>query len=180
MIKVYLKVLAKPGYLILALVLGGLIAAISLWLPNWQLLKLIFQTDQFALSEKLAIFFSGIGIVKTGFSLWDRLLLIIISCLGGFNLSLIVYYFKARSKALGGLGLIGLVSGLVGLGCLSCGSVVLSAIFGLTMALGLMSYLPFGGAELAVLGVGFLLLSIYLIGKKLASPLTCEIKESKK
>ena len=73
----------------------------------------------------------------------------------------------------GGTGFLGTVAGVFGVGCTSCGSVLLSIIFGVGTASTLLGILPFQGVEIGFIGVLLQLLSVYLISHKLQQPMVC-------
>lgn len=101
----------------------------------------------------------------------DLFVTAIIALLFGVFVSLFVYKFVLIRKVskVGILGTIGLAIGLFSLGCPTCGAFFFMLI-GMPLAL---MYLPFGGMELKVLSVGFLLLSNYLIIKGMVG---CDVK----
>ena len=72
-------------------------------------------------------------------------------------------------------GVIGIIVGFLGVGCASCGSLILSSIFGLSVTASFIGFLPFKGLELGILGIVILLISIYLVAKKIQDPLMCKI-----
>ncbi len=95
---------------------------------------------------------------------------VIISVLFGVYLSLVVYRFKLvkimREKkgiSVGFIGYLGLVAGVFGAGCPTCGSVIF-ALVGAPLAL---MYFPFRGLELRILAIVILLVSIYILTRSL-------------
>lgn len=74
-----------------------------------------------------------------------------------------------------GVGWIGMILGFLGVGCTSCGSLVLSSIFGLAATASFIGILPFRGLEFGILGALLLLFSTYLIVKKIQNPLLCQV-----
>lgn len=123
--------------------------------------------------NSLRIFIMMSGYNYTYFTL---LSFVIISFLFGTYLSIAIFKFdllkksrknkKGFSGSLGGY--FGLVAGVFGAGCPTCGAV----IFGLIGAPLALMYLPFKGAELRVLAIGILLFSNYTLIKSLNK---CEI-----
>jgi len=65
------------------------------------------------------------------------------------------------------------VSGIFGVGCAACGSVIVSSLLLLVGAGGVLTILPFHGAEFGVLGIIFLWFSIYQLSKRIDDPLVC-------
>jgi len=107
-------------------------------------------------SLKIFVMMSGVN-----YTFLDLFVTAVIALLFGVFVSLFVYKFvlaRQVSKT-GFLGSIGLAIGLFSLGCPTCGAFLFTLI-GYPLAL---MYLPWGGMELKLLSVGFLLLSNYLI-----------------
>ncbi len=172
------RVFADWRYALLALLSSLLIILISVWLPNKSLLGYIFSASNLSWVEKFAFLLGSFGILGSNFSFFSRSVIIILALLSGINLAFLVYFLKSRIKsaAANGLGFLGIISGLVGIGCASCGSVILSSIFGFTAASGWLGFLPWQGVEFAVFGLALLLFSIFLLAKKIQNPLVCKIK----
>lgn len=72
-----------------------------------------------------------------------------------------------------GMSLFGTMLGLVGVGCASCGSVVLSSIFGLGATAGFLALLPLRGLEFSFISIILLIVSITLVSKKIIDPVVC-------
>ena len=70
-------------------------------------------------------------------------------------------------------GIGGLVSGVFGIGCASCGTFILSALLGFAGVAGAVAFLPFGGEEFGILGVVLWGFSVYVISKKITGPKIC-------
>lgn len=107
-------------------------------------------------SLKIFIMMSGVN-----FTFLDLFVTAIIALLFGLFFTLFVYKFVLMRKvsSVGLLGSLGLAIGLFSLGCPTCGALLFTMI-GYPLAL---MYLPWGGMELKLLSVGFLLFSNYLI-----------------
>ena len=175
LLKLFKSVFKKPGYVILTIVITGLILLISVWLGNRQLLSYVFTSGLFGWEAKLKIIWLSLRVLGTGFTVAGRLVIISLALLVGINVSCVVFYLKRQTKVLkaAGAGGLGLAIGLLGAGCGSCGSIILASIFGLTAALGFISFLPFKGLEFGLLGIVLILISIYLLAKKINQPKAC-------
>ncbi|MBI1984556.1 MAG: hypothetical protein HYS60_00380, partial [Candidatus Wildermuthbacteria bacterium] len=92
------------------------------------------------------------------------------------NIVLVVFYFRRRAKLqqAAGLSFAGALSGLLGIGCAACGSVILSSVFGIGATASFLSVLPLKGQELGILSVIILSASIYLVYRKINDPLICK------
>ena len=118
-------------------------------------------------NNSLKVFIMMSGYNYTYFTL---LSFVIISVLFGIYLSVFIYRFKLiklmkekKGTSIGFIGYLGLIAGVFGAGCPTCGSVVF-ALVGAPLAL---MYLPFRGLELRVLSILILLVSIYFLTRSL-------------
>lgn len=170
------EVFAHFSYGALAGALAILAFLVAVWLPNSGLLVEVFSRSSAPLETKLKLAWSLLHGIRTNFSLLSAGYTISIAALFGINMAMVVYFFKriksglARRDAATGFG--GIVSGALGIGCAACGSFVLSALG----AVGALAILPLKGGEFGILSVILLLISLFLISKKIAAPLTCNTK----
>lgn len=120
--------------------------------------------------KALPLNFTGSAIVTTA----------TIALLFGISTGLLVYYFRSRAALYRGTGvsMVGMMSGLLGIGCTACGSVLLSSFLGFSATTAFLGWLPLRGLEFSLLAIFMLLLSIYLVSKKIANPANCKIKIS--
>ncbi|MBU0613515.1 hypothetical protein KKB10_05925 [Patescibacteria group bacterium] len=174
------EVFKKPSYIILATAISFVIYVISIWLPSKDLLRLVFDSELFNFGERIKFLWSMFGLIKTNFSITSGTLVVILSLLGGVNMTLFVFYFKRRVKLQksAGISVLGIIIGFLGIGCASCGSIVLSSFIGFSAAASFIGILPFNGLEFAITGVIVLIISIYLIGSKIQNPLLCRIEKT--
>lgn len=174
----YYEILCSLKYLLLALILASLVFVFSVWLPNWELIRNVVFSSNTSLVDKMIFLWNSLGAITTNFNGGSATLLVVISVLFGLNISLTVYYFKRRitfQKA-GGMSIAGMLVGLIGIGCASCGSVILSTFLGVGAAAAFTGFLPFGGQEFSILAIIILVVSLYITGKKIADPLVCGIR----
>lgn len=174
------RVFANFSFVLLALAVALGVVLISIWLPNKSLLGFVLSADNLSWTSKFAFLLGSFGILGSNFSVFSRSVLIILAVLTGINLAYLVYFLRNRAaQATAGSvsGWLGIVSGLIGIGCASCGSVILSTIFGFTAVSGFLGLLPWQGTEFAVIGLALLLISIWLLAKKIINPLICPIKK---
>ena len=171
------EILCSPKYTLLALILTILLFVFSVWLPNLGLIRDVVFSNNFTFLNKIIFLWNSLGAITTEFSAPSATLLVVISVLFGLNISLTVYYFKRRvtlQKA-GGMSIAGMLAGLIGIGCASCGSVILSTFLGVGATAAFTGFLPFGGQEFSILAIIILVWSLYVTGKKIADPLVCGI-----
>jgi len=115
------------------------------------------------------------GSIQTNFSPTSATYTIAIAVLFGINIALLAYYIRSRQSSVissgATLSISGLVSGVFGIGCAACGTFILTSFLSAFGAVGVLSFLPFSGEEFGFLGVGLLVYSIYVISRKINSPL---------
>ncbi len=127
---------------------------------------------------KLKLFLALIQGLTTTMTTINLILLVINACLTGITLSLTfrkIFLLRQMGNVhvvTGGSALLGIVSG----GCVSCGLPLLS-LLGLS---GSLLYLPFKGAELPILSIGLLSLSLFLLLRSQKKEDYCEAPRSKK
>lgn len=169
-------VMANKNYLVLALAVALAVFLFSIWLPNFSFVGEIITSEYFTVNEKVSILFSSLGAFQTNFRPFGRVALVAISLLFGLNTSLFIFYLKRRvvlQKA-AGMSIGGMLAGLIGIGCASCGSFILASIFGMSASAAFIGLLPFRGQEFAVAGIVILGLSVVLISKKIQESPVCK------
>ena len=177
--RVFTEVFAQPKYLALAAGPSIVVFVLATWLPNLRLIATVIASANTSLSEKVGVPISLIGSITTNFTTLAAVYTVLIAFLFGVYLVLFVYYLKKkRAGAQRGevaIGFFGFASGVLGIGCAACGSVLLTgtlALFGTATAL---SFLPLGGAEFGILGAVLLALAVYVTAKQIANPNVCPV-----
>ena len=114
------------------------------------------------------------------FSLWylyDTIITILLTITMVINSIVFVAYVKRQKKILNKRSFLassaGIFLGFFGIGCVSCGALVLAPLLSILGLLGFLEILPFAGKELVILGLFFVLLSTVYLLKKLHKPLVC-------
>ena len=145
-----------------------LIAAIVLFIVFYKLMLAKIADN----SLKIFIMMSGYN-----YTFFTLLSFVVISVLFGIYLSVFIYRFKLikimkekKGSSIGFIGYLGLIAGVFGAGCPTCGSVIF-ALVGAPLAL---MYLPFRGLELRLLSIVILIVSIYLLTRSLYKCDVCE------
>jgi len=173
------QVFSSVRYLALAGVTGFAVFVFSAWLPNLGLIAKVVRSSTASLSDKLTFLVSLLGSIQTNFTFFSASYTIAIAALFGINVAMVVYYFEQRKQLVKQAGVAasfgGLMSGIFGIGCAACGTLVLGPLLSLVGAGGLIALLPFGGQEFGIAGVGLLSFSIFLTAKKIRDPLVCNI-----
>lgn len=101
-------------------------------IPSFSVLKLYWLSDISVISLSKII----LDYFISNSTILARTLLGFISLLSGLNFAMLVFYLKKRIRIQKNLdtGFIGMFTGFLGIGCASCGSIILSSILGLTVA----------------------------------------------
>lgn len=139
---------------------------------NFSLIKAVFSSDNFGLTQKVfsvpAILYSEIfdfGAIKVISSLS-------LAMIFGINISFIIYYFKIYKASLvsvaSAISAGAFFSGIIGLGCVSCGSLAIALLSSFFSISGLLVLLPFNGLEFTILSFVLILISTAIISKKIS------------
>lgn len=170
------EVFANMPYIALSSIFALLALLFAVWLPNFGLITDIFFASSAPLAIKLKLAVSLLGGFRTNFSLFSAGYTVAIAILFGINIAMFVYFLRhrrtsvARRDTAAGFG--GMASGALGISCAACGSFILSSLG----AAGALAILPLRGGEFGIVSVILLAISLLLISKKIAAPLTCNIK----
>ena len=177
------QVFAYPAYLALASVLAIITFLLAVWLPNLGLIGEVFSGSDAPLTTKLNIALSLLGGIGTNFSLLSAGYTIAIAVLFGINAAMIVYLLKQKRVAAAGqniaIGSGGVASGVLGIGCAACGSLILGGALPSLGAAGALAMLPLNGEEFGILSVALLVVSLVLISKNIAEPIACPLTRTK-
>lgn len=144
----------------------GLAAAVVMWLlvgflAQYTMVLPLLTWDALPLSSKAWL------LVQMGM-LWPLTLdplmsaiVVVTILITGANASLLAYLWHTRAQALrsGGASAGAVILSLLGVGCVSCGTITLSFILGSTAATALIGFLPLAGREFSLLA---LLLNLFV------------------
>ncbi len=173
------KVFQKPVYVLLALVLSAAMFAFAVWLPNIRLITNIVTSADVSFASKVELPLSLLGSIATNFTLLSASYTIMIAILFGMYISTLMYFLKHRIKEVGQSGVttgfLGIMSGVLGVGCAACGSFLLTSILSLVGVSGALALLPLGGSEFGIIGVLLLGTAVYMTAKQIRNPLVCKI-----
>lgn len=173
------KVFRKPIYALTALIVGTAVFAFAVWLPNLSLIVKIMGHPGVTFSQKLDLPISLLGSIVTNFTVLSAIYTIAIAILFGMNIAMITYFLRRRVNDVRyagvGVGFLGIISGVLGMGCAACGSLILASIFSLSGSTWVLTYLPLTGGEFGILGVILLATSLYLTARKIQNPAVCKI-----
>jgi len=172
------RVFAEPAYIALAGVLALIAFLVAVWFPNFGLLAEVLAT-QAPLGDRLAIALGLLGGIATNFSPLAAGYTIAIAGLFGLCAAMITHLLRRGRTAAAGrniaIGSGGVASGVVGIGCAACGSLVLGGVLPFTGAAAALAALPLGGGEFGILGVVLLFVSLLLVSRAIAQPADCAL-----
>jgi hypothetical protein len=174
------QVFKNGRHIVSAFTISILVFIIATLLPNLILIKTVFSSSGILFSDKISLLVSLIGSIQTNFTVFSATYTILIAVLFGIYISMLIYFIKNRVRDIsqGGVatGTLGIISGMLGVGCAACGAFLLTSLLSTFGIAGIISYLPFDGGEFGIIGVVLLVVSIYLTAKKIMSPQVCIIK----
>jgi hypothetical protein len=172
------QVFSIGWYVFLAATIASATFVLTTWLGNFELVWQIATSQWLPLVDKAKIMFALIGSIGTNFTVFSAACAIVIAVLFGLNMSVITYSFRERRLLVGQFGrtqtiasLSELASGIFGIGCAACGTLLLSPVLAFLGMGALVALLPFGGEEFGALSVGLLGLSFIISARKSASQL---------
>jgi hypothetical protein len=173
------KVFRSPVNILVATATSLILFMFAVLLPNFRLIWMVTASSDTTLSQKLRIPIGLLGSISTNFSTLSAVYTILISLLFGINVVMTVYYMKRRVRGVetGGIvaGFFGTMSGIFGLGCAACGSLILTSVISLAGASSILALLPLRGGEFGIIGIILLSVSIYIAAKKIQNPAVCKI-----
>ncbi len=169
-------IFSKPRYSFFALCISGIIIIGMILLQNIPFIKTIIHSPSFSFVAKIRILFDSLRAFNTNLTHVSQFFHIVISLLIGVHITSIIYYYRTRRKfgANVGVGFIGVLSGILGIGCSVCGSVVLSSLIGLSATTVIVTTLPLHGIEFSLAAIIMLVWSIAYICIKLQDPIVCK------
>ena len=177
------QVFAYPSYSVLAGVLAILAFLLAVWFPNLGLIGEVFSGSNAPLAAKLGIALSLLGGIGTNFSLLSAGYTIAIAVLFGLIAAMIAYLVKQRRIAAArqniAIGSASVASGVLGIGCAACGSLILGAVLPSLGIAGALAALPLNGEEFGILSVALLFASLLLISKNIAEPIACPLARTR-
>lgn len=177
------QVFASASYIGLAAVLAILAFLAAVWFPNLGVIGQVFSGSTASLGAKFDFALSLLGGIVTNFSPLAAGYTIAISVLFGLTTAMIIYLLRQRRIAAAGqniaIGSGAVASGVLGIGCAACGSLIMGAILPSLGAAGALAALPLQGEEFGILSVALLLVSLLLISKNIAEPIACQLARTR-
>lgn len=171
------RVFRYPGYIVLAVLTSATAFAAAVWLPNVRLIVEIMRHPSATFLEKATVPLSLLGSITTNFTLLSATYTILIAILIGLNIASALFVIRnrvAEIKSEGiATGMVGILSGVFGIGCAACGTLLLTSILSIVGASWILSYLPLNGGEFGILGVLLLSTSLYMTSRNILNPKVC-------
>ena len=164
------RIIKKPKNILITFFVFVFFFLGSTLFSNYKLVVQIIKESGITFSEKTGVIWSLVGSIQTNFTTLSAITTTVTALLLGVIVSIIIDQVSKQKGLLRSGGAktstIGMVSGVLGIGCASCGSLLIS-----TLGLGgILSFLPFGGQEFGVLGVILMTYSLALLLKRIESP----------
>lgn len=171
------EVFAYPRYIALAGAISVLVFLLAVWFPNLGLIAQVSSNANAPIAATVDIALSLLGGIGTNFSLLSAGYTIAIAVLFGITTAMIVYLVKQRRIAAArqsiAVGSGAMVSGVIGVGCAACGSLILGVVLPSLGAAGALAALPLNGEEFGILSVALLFVSLLLVSKDIAKSRAC-------
>lgn len=180
-LQMFVKVFSQLRYVVAALGTGFSLLTLILWYQNWSIVKTVLSLSESPMQLKFTFLVSLYGGIVTNYTVLSGVTTVLICFLFGIQLALLHFYIrrmqtKQRSvRGYHGAGVAGVLAGVLGIGCAACGSVIVTSIFGLFGASGVLLLLPLHGAEFGVLGVVLLGYSIRVLLTKVTNAPVCTV-----
>lgn len=173
-----LKIITNPKYLFLTVIVGLIVIAFAAWLPNLHLITRMMTSSTMTIWQKTNLLTGLLGSLQTNFTPLSRAVTFVSATLAGVQISLLVFYLKQTAQIQQSMGMsaAGVILSMLGVGCASCGSVVLTSLIGFGSATAVLGFLPFRGQEFGLLGIATLLFAIHITIKKINDPLVCGVR----
>lgn len=178
--RLLIGILKKPLYSVIAVGASITVFSFAVWLPNLSLITKVLLSEGASWFEKITFVVTLYTSLESNFSLFSASMTILIATLFGIQMALLVYYIKrarlgGKSAGTQAVGIGGLISGLFGIGCATCGTFIAASVLALLGAGGSLAFLPLKGEEFGIIGMALLVYANYLLLKKINDPLVCSV-----
>ncbi|MDE1925336.1 MAG: hypothetical protein KGH79_04140 [Patescibacteria group bacterium] len=173
----FITVFKDWKYVLLSAVVAAIAFALATWLPNLQLLYSILKDPLVPLADKVMLPINLLGSIATNFTTLAASYTIAIALLIGINIALTTYQVSRQrqgfSKGGAATSSLGVLTGIFGIGCAACNSLVLMSALGVVGGAGIIPLLPLKGGEFGIAGVLLLGTATYLLARQVTKPLVC-------
>ncbi len=176
--RAFVTVFRDWKYVLLSVVIAFVAFALATWFPNFGLLYSILKDPLVPLTDKVMLPINLLGSISTNFTTLAAFYTIVIALLVGINAALTTYQIRRQRRGFSGSGAaassLGVLSGIFGIGCAACNSLVLMSALGVVGGAGIIPFLPLKGGEFGIAGVLLLAVATYLLARQITRPLVCE------
>lgn len=177
---VLLRIFGQAQYGALFVIVALLVWSAAILLPNSAIVSQVLLSESFGVRQSVAFLWSLLTSFGTSATPFTGVLTLVITLLCALNVVLMTYYirrrqYQFRDRHVKAAGLAGVMSAVLGIGCAACGSVILTAIFGLVGGVGVLALLPLHGAEFGLIGLVLLLWTAVYLMRRIADPLVCPL-----
>lgn len=168
--------------LLVGLTFAGAVLLVLIILPNYQIVINSILSPKYSLGLKLKLWQGLAGGFFTNYTGWGRLALGVLAVLSGVNVMIFIYYLRNKYRLLKmtGLNLLGIAAGMLGIGCASCGSIVITSLLGLGLSGAIISRLPLNGNEIMISGMAIMLGSTIYLWRQVGKPMSCALGARKR
>lgn len=167
------------SYAALSTTVSLAVFVMAAWFPNFKLLWAIWSDASIALGDKIILPIRLLESITTNFSVLSATYTVASAILIGINIAFVVYILKRQKRELTRAGVttgtFGILSGVTGLGCAACGSLIISSLLATFGGAGILALLPLRGGEFGILGVALLGTAMYFLAKHITRPPLCEV-----
>lgn len=175
------QVFASASAVALAAMLAVLAFVLAVWLPNLGLMAQVYSDSGTPFAATLALALRLLGGIGTNFSSLAAGYIVAIAVLFGLVIAMIRHQVMRRRSAGSGnsiaVGSGGAVSGVLGIGCAACGSLVAGLLAPALGAAGGLAALPLQGEEFGLASVALLFGSLLLVSRNIAESGACAAGE---
>lgn len=178
MLRTLADALRSPISVAAGLVAGLAVFALVVWLPNLGLIWSVTTSGSISIGGRIGFLWSSLGAIGTNFTTFGAAVTTAVAVLFGLNVALATRRARLRlaeAGAGGAAGAGGLLLALVGVGCSSCGAVVLSTLLGTGATASLVAGLPLGGEEFGLASVAVLAATLAYSARRASRPDACAV-----
>ena len=168
--KVCRLVFSTPLYMVLLLMTIPTFSLLLLLPTDYQLLLDFVLLGDADVQTRLSVLYNILPLTgQTTYSVLTDTLLYLVATTVSVNIVLLIYHLKEHGLAFQNTagGTVGSVLAVIGAGCVSCGSAIITALFSIVGLSGALTILPLEGGELLVIAISISVLSTVWMSKGL-------------
>lgn len=172
------QIFFKPKNLFIVLFIFLFLFFIFSALPNYEIILNFIFLDSIPFVRKVGLIFeySFVGLFAT--SLLSFFITLFTTLFLSLNIVLFYFFYKRQEVIFKNKGFIASILGiflsLFGVGCLSCGALLIAPLFSFFGIASVLDFLPFGGVGIAILGLVLTIFSFFYLLHQISKPLTCK------